>query len=676
LGIVAILIVLPLVVALILLAVKSDSARAPIVIVAGIAIGALSIFFAASNFSGTVKDLWASGESVGFGLFSAGGKHAAEGVSYVMLGIEAVIAVVVIVLGIRYRKILASVLAAIQAVALIWFELTAGHGIETENYVKIDNFSLIMILIIGVVGSAICIYALGYMKDFQHHAEGKDRRPWFFFLMFLFLAAMVGIVVCNNMVWMYFFWEITTLCSFLLIGFTKTPEAVGNAFRAIIMNLLGGCAFVGAILIMALHPDLHSFELSNLLELGLYHKDAGSMDVVLNTAVGLLAFAGITKAAQMPFNSWLLGAMVAPTPVSALLHSSTMVKAGVFLLIKLSPVLGVRDLFDIGPGFMVIIVGSVTFLFASMAALSQSNAKRVLAYSTVANLGLITACAGIGTAEAVWCAVMLVIFHAVTKSLLFLCVGTAEHNIGSRDIEDMDGLFGRMPRLAVFMIVGIAGMFLAPFGMLVSKWAALQAFVDSNNIWALLALVFGSAVTLFYWTKWLGKLSAVVASRVSIEESVHKTEWAVTGLLTALTVVVAVTFPFFSGSLVVPYLESAFSVSAATSEVLQTDNMIIMMIMVVLIIVLALLLYGRTGKRVLPLYMAGLNEGDDLTYTGSMQKDVPVSLRNWYFQDMFPEKSMNRIGLVVTCVVFAIVFSYMVYAVALLYQFLSTGGVA
>ncbi|MDR1798151.1 MAG: NADH-quinone oxidoreductase subunit L [Clostridiales Family XIII bacterium] len=666
---------LPLIVALILLAVKSNKVRGPIVIVAAIAIGALSVVLALQNFGDTVKVIWQTDAPVQIGSLSVDGLEAAEGISYGMLTIEAILAVIIIVLGIKYRKILASILSAIQAVALIWFELTKVHEIEAANtaarqYMYLDNFSLIMVLIIGIIGSGICVYAVGYMKDYQHHADEageKDRRPWFFFLMFLFLAAMVGIVVSDNLIWMYFFWEITTLCSFFLIGFTKTPEAINNSFRAIIMNLLGGCAFVAAIILQG--NLLGSFELSTLL------STAGFQDAQIMVITGLLAFAGITKAAQMPFNSWLLGAMVAPTPVSALLHSSTMVKAGVFLIIKLAPLLGIRNLFDIGPGFMVILVGSVTFVFASIAALSQSNAKRVLAYSTVANLGLITACAGIGTAEAVWCAIMLVIFHAVTKSLLFLCVGTAEHQIGSRDIEDMDGLFGRMPKLAMFMIVGIAGMFLAPFGMLISKWAALQAFVDGNVIWALIAVVFGSAVTLFYWTKWLGKLSAIVANRVDIEEKVNRTEWAITGLFTTLTVVVAITFPFFSGRFVVPYLVAAYQgISEATYQALQTDNMIIMMIMVVLIVVLALLLYGQTKKRMMPLYMAGVNEGDDLTYVGAMRKDVAVGLRNWYFEEMFPEKAMNRIGLVATCSVFTIVFGY--FITILMYYHGLAGGVA
>ena len=288
--------------------------------------------------------------------------------------------------------------------------------------------------------------------------------------------------------------------------------------------------------------------------------------------------------------------------------------------------------------------------------------------------GLIIACAGIGTPEAVWAAVMLIIFHAVTKALLFLCVGTVEHNIGSRDIEDMDGLFGRMPRLALFIITGIAAMFLAPFGMLISKWAALQSFIDSGDVWIILSLVFGSAATLFYWTKWLGKTTAVVAGRESIEDKIHKSEWSILGGLTALTLLVTITFPFYSRGVVVSYLKSTFPDAAeGTLEALREDNLIIMMIMVVLIIVLALLFYGRTKARIVPIYMSGVNEGDNLTYVGAMQKDIPVTLRNWYLEDLFPEKRMNRIGIVVTCSVFTIMFSYVIYLSITLYGLLQGG---
>src|SRR5262249_19192293 len=151
--------------------------------------------------------------------------------------------------------------------------------------------------------------------------------------------------------------------------------------------------------------------------------------------------------AQLPFSSWLLGAMVAPTPVSALLHSSTMVKAGVYLVLRMAPLIAGATV-----GLLVAFVGAITFLVASLAAITTSDAKRVLAYSTVANLGLIILCGGIGTEAAVWAGVLLILFHAVAKCLLFLCVGVVEQRVHSRDIEAMSGLIKQMPRVAVMML--------------------------------------------------------------------------------------------------------------------------------------------------------------------------------------------------------------------------------
>ncbi|HML36110.1 MAG TPA: proton-conducting transporter membrane subunit [Bacillota bacterium] len=623
------LILFPLIVALALLVLKTDGARDIIVKVASIVIAVASIYLAVQ-------------------YFGSGGKYfdfESEAVNYLMMGIEVCLGIMIFYLGFKYKKYLASVLVLIQVPIMVWFELSIGHGIHVANNLYVDRLSIVMVLIIGIIGTLICWYSIGYMKDFQHHQHGgPDRRPLFFFLMFLFLAAMFGIVMSNNLIWLYFFWEITTLCSFFLIGYTKTPEAINNSFRALIMNLLGGLGFALAIVVLGKFYGV--LELNQLIAMG-------TMGISVVVPVALLAFAGITKAAQMPFNSWLLGAMVAPTPTSALLHSSTMVKAGVFLIVKLAPVLGWNL-----AGIMVMLVGGITFVMASFAAISQSNAKRVLAYSTVANLGLIVACGGIGTAEAVWAAIMLIIFHAVTKSLLFLCVGTAEHNIGSRDIEDMDGLFGRMPKLATFMIIGISGMFLAPLGMLISKWAAMKAFVDSGNILLVMFIVFGSAATLFYWTKWLGKMVAIMAKRENIQQNVHKEEWLVLTSLTVMTVVICLIFPVMSTYLVVPYLQSAFPTVASLA--LSSGNMYIMSVMLALVVLLPLLFYGRTKKKIVPIYMAGANLGDDLTFRNSMQQPTSVSLKNWYMEGYFAEKRMNLIGAISTVVVIVAVFSILV----------------
>ena len=444
------LILFPLVVAGVLLVVRNNRARNVIVGASALVIGLASVWLVVSYLGAP----W-----ITYDFYS-------PVVDYVCMAVSVLIAAAILYFGIKYKNLWACVLAAVQVVGSLVFEFGFAHDVLVTEGLYLDSLSLLMAFIIGVIGSGICVYALGYMEDFQaHEPEGaKDRRPTFFALMFVFLAAMFLIVFSNNMLWLFTGWESTTVCSFLLIGFTRTEEAIKNAFRQIIMNLLGGIAFLAALYVMAIQFNTLSF--LEFLQIGIANP---GMVVLPVTA---LAFAGLTKAAQMPFHTWLLGAMVAPTPTSALLHSSTMVKAGVFLLIKLAPIMMACPV----PSVMVILVGGLTFLFCSFMAISQSNAKRVLAYSTIANLGLIVACAGVGTPEAVWAAAFLVLFHAIAKSLLFLCVGTAEHHIGSRDIEDMDLLFERMPRLARFMMLGILCMFIAPFGMLLAKWATLVSF--------------------------------------------------------------------------------------------------------------------------------------------------------------------------------------------------------
>ena len=626
------LILFPLIVAIALLIFKTDAVRDVIVKVSAAVIAAGSIVLAVQNFA-------EGGQMYDF---------ESETVGTVMMVIEVILAVIIFVLGCKHKKYLVPVLACIQTPLMVWFELSHGHEIEVAHNMYLDRLSIVMALVIGIVGSLICVYACGYMKDFQHHQpEGaKDRRPWFFFLMFLFLSAMFGIVTCNNLVWMFFFWEITTLCSFFLIGFTRTEEATNNSFRQLILNLVGGLAFACGIVVLGCFYG--TLELSTLISYGTAGMGAF---VVIPTAC--LALAGLTKAAQMPFHSWLLGAMVAPTPTSALLHSSTMVKAGVFLILKLAPVLGWNL-----AGIMVMLIGGITFTLASFAAISQSNAKRVLAYSTIANLGLICICGGVGSEAAVWAGIMLLIFHAVTKSLMFLCVGTCEHHIGSRNIEDMDGLFDRMPKLARLMMIGISGMFVAPLGMLISKWAAMVTFVDSGNFVLVAAICFGSAATAFYWTKWLGKLSAIVANRENVETTVHGDEKFVHFTLAIMAVVICLIFPLVSKSIVVPYITGVFGPSEAVAA-LSSNNLAIMCIMLAVVILMVVLFFGKTSKKIVPIYMAGANTGDNLHYMGSMQTPMEQSLRNWYMDSWFGENKMNILGLASTITILLVVFAMM-----------------
>lgn len=613
----------PFIAACLLLMVKNDRTRTAITEISAAVIIAASILVA-YNYIGKPQT---------FDLES-------ELINQLMFVTEVALGIAVIYLGVRHRKYAASVLGTVQILMSLYFEFCLAGDVEISRTMYIDDLSIVMVLIIGVIGSLITVYAVGYMRDFQaHHPDEKDRRPWFFFLMFVFLSAMFGIVLSNDLAWMFFFWEITTLCSFALIGFTRTEEAVDNSFRQLILNLIGGIAFLGANIILA---DQYGFlELDRLLA-----SDSTAKYILLSVA--LLCLAGIVKSAQMPFHTWLLGAMVAPTPTSALLHSSTMVKAGVFLLLKLSPLLNGNV-----AGYMVMTVGGLTFLLASMAAISQSNAKRVLAYSTIANLGLIVACAGIGTPEAAWAGVMLMIFHAVTKSLLFLCVGTAEHHIGSRDIESMDYLFERMPKLAKMMLIGIAAMFLAPLGMLISKWAALTAFIDSEYIVAIGCIVFGSAVTSFYWTKWMGKLAVIASGKEDVEGTVHKQEWFVLGTLTALSIAICALFSLVSEHAVIPWLTTSFGfVPENLVSAISCNNELILLFMLLALILLIVPFFGKSSRKIVPNYLSGTGI-DNSSYTGSMGATVEVDLRNWYMTDWFGEGRIRMIGEIITAVTIA-----------------------
>ena len=552
-----------------------------------------------------------------------------EALRLTMTAVDGLAALTVLYYCMKYKRYLVALLGIVQFVLIVAFEFHTGSYARSVWDFNIDNLAIIMILIAGIIGGLIAVYSLGYMAVFHRkHTDVEDRRPFFFFVVFLFLAAMFGLVMSNNLLYMYTFWEITSLCSFLLIGYTQTNEAIHNSFKALWMNLLGGLAF--AIAIAWLGSKFYTLELSQLVSMGI-------QAMPVEPIVALLVFCGFTKSAMMPFSGWLLGAMVAPTPTSALLHSSTMVKAGVFLIIKLCPVLGNNH-----PGVMAMLVGGITFLFASCAAISQSDGKKVLAYSTISNLGLIVCCAGTGSYEAAWTAIMIVIFHAVAKSLLFLTVGTAEQQLGSRNLESFDGIFNSMPRLSLCMVIGICGMFLAPFGMLISKWAAMKAFVDAGQPLLLLALVYGSATTLFYWTKWLGKITTYMPTNENREKGILGVQWTALKSLASLTLVVCVLFPLISQYMVIPYLSHIYR---SIDDVIAQSNLWIMSLMVFLLVLLPLRFgKGRKSKKMVITNLAGENLGEDVAYRGAAGRVVPVTLRNWYMETWFSERKMQLWG--------------------------------
>lgn len=607
----ALLVLVPLITSLLLLQTENNDVRKIIVKIASFSIASLSIVVSYQYFNSSA-------------VLDPGIKE----LPLVVLGVDALTALAIFYYCITTRHYWIFLVELVQVAIIFGFEYFQAPYVKSYSPFIVDNFALIMILIAGIIGSLIAVYSLGYMEEFQkEHPDVADRRPFFFFVIFLFLAAMFVLVISNNLLYMYTCWEITSLSSFLLIGYTQSKIARHNSFKALWMNLLGGLAFALAIALMG-HFH-YTIELSTFLKMDLTGRYA-------ELIILLLVFCGFTKCAMMPFSSWLLGAMVAPTPTSALLHSSTMVKAGVFLIIKLCPVLGANH-----PGFTTMMIGGATFLFASCAAISQSDGKKVLAYSTISNLGLIVCCSGIGTYEAGWTAIMIVVFHAVAKSLCFLSVGTAEQQLGSRDIESFDGLFCNMPQLSLCMLVGICGMFLAPFGMLISKWAAMKSFVDAGQPLLVLALVFGSSTTLFYWCKWLGKICSYIPTTDKMERGIHPEQWFTLKSLASMTILVCLAFPVISEYAVSPYWATIYR---RVEEVISRSNLFIMCIMVVLLLILPLRFgKGRKKRRVIT-QLSGRNAGNNMYFRGSAGMEVPVTLRNWYLENLFGERRMMTCG--------------------------------
>ncbi|SCZ80073.1 NADH-quinone oxidoreductase subunit 5 family protein [Pseudobutyrivibrio xylanivorans] len=536
-------------------------------------------------------------------------------------------------LAYKYKKLIISVLTIVSTVIPSAFELV-GPKLPNNYTMRFDWLTFIMILIIGVIGSLIGVYAVGYMHGYHihHHKELPDRRSFFLAMIFVFFGAMFGLVFSANLLSLYFFWEITSVTSFLLIGYTRTDEAINNSFKALWMNLLGGCGMAVAISVGYLW--FNTVNLFDFIDLAKASPD--NMRYLL--PIAMLAFAALTKSAQFPFSGWLLGAMVAPTPSSALLHSATMVKAGVYLLIRLTTAMA-----DNYVGNMVALIGGFTFLAASCLAISVSDGKKVLAYSTISNLGLIVACTGCGYEETIWAAVYLIIFHAVSKSMLFQCVGAIENTIGSRDVEDMQGLMSIFPKLAFILLIGIAGMFLAPFGMLISKWAALKAFIDTRSVYVsslmVLFICFGSATTMFYWTKWMSKILGA-AKREKSRDLTKWNEYTSMFFHAVLLVALILGFPWLSEHVLKPLSNDMFGV---VKQVISYQNIIIMIVLLVGVFVIPYVNYLMTkntkAKQVIT-YMGGANAGDNMNFISSTGEAKEMHVANFYMEELMGEKRL------------------------------------
>lgn len=566
----------------------------------------------------------------------------------IVLVLEVLVILFILGVSAKYKNWPTLGLGIISA-AIFGYTYTNVH-VEGASF-NIDQFSQIMILIVNIVGTAIILFATGYMDHYEEHRH-LNRQKTFYFTMSFFLAAMNGLVMADTLGWLFLFWELTTLCSFVLISYNMDEEGINNGFRALALNLVGGIALSIGIVLLAT-----KYEISTLSGIGAYAGTNAVAMAAVALPVALLCIGGFAKSAQMPFQSWLLGAMVAPTPVSALLHSSTMVNAGVFLVVKLVPAFAGTTL-----GTAIAIFGAFTFVMTSALALSQRNAKRVLAYSTIANLGLIIASAGIGTPLAVAAAIMLILFHAISKALLFLCTGEIEHTIGSRDIEDMSGLVDKAPLLTMLISLGMISMLLPPFGVLLTKWVTME--VASSNPIVTIFMILGSALTTVYYAKWLGTVLSHTLDKNAVHHQKPETYFPLSFL--GLCIVVTSIFVFsiydtFVKPQVASMLNIAPSITGAGGQ-FASEIGTFAYALIFIVIVLAVLIYYATKNMFAPrmsaFYLCGENslESDRLKFRNGLCSYDRSSASNIYLQNVFGETKLTTLGYVISIllIVFAL----------------------
>ena len=355
--------------------------------------------------------------------------------------------------GVKFKSFLVSVMSIFQFFFLTWVLMIMPESSVPNIYV--DKLTVFMYAIVAIVGSLICIYATKYMEQ-----ENIDRENRFVALLLWFLGVMNFAVSVNNLEWFFALYETTTLASYVLIRFRWDEASISNALRALWMNQVGGLAILLGILFGIKYYGFTYF--TQFLSL------TGKPGIVM-VPLGFLAISALVKGAQMPFHRWLLGAMVAPTPVSAILHSATMVKIAPYIILRISPVIKgtlLAKLLIIDTGFV--------FVFAGLLALSQNNIKKILAYSTISLLGLMMLTASMGSKMAVLASLLLILFHSVIKGFLFMEAGIIEKLFNAKYIEDMKQLVEKAPITVSLVSFGFMAMTLIPYGIFVAKWITIE----------------------------------------------------------------------------------------------------------------------------------------------------------------------------------------------------------
>lgn len=365
-------------------------------------------------------------------------------------------------------------LPLIQETGFLTFSYNWIPSLNIQFAFYLDGLSLLFALLITGIGAFIFLYSKDYLKHDPHLGR-------FFTYLVLFMGSMLGLVLAGNLISLYVFWELTTISSFLLIGYhNEEIKSRKAALQALLVTNVGGLALLAGIILLG--QAAGSYELETILNKGEIIRQHPHYAAIFL----LILFGAVTKSAQVPFHFWLPNAMAAPTPVSAYLHSATMVKGGIYLLARLSPVLNQTDLWM----NTVPVIGGLTLLTGAWMAIVQTDIKRLLAYSTVSVLGMLVLMLGIGSETAVKGAVIYLFAHALYKATLFMCAGVIDHKAGTRDITRMGGLAGLMPLVALGGIMAaVSKSGLPPAIGLIGKELIYESGLHFLNSRTLLILV-------------------------------------------------------------------------------------------------------------------------------------------------------------------------------------------
>lgn len=396
-----------------------------------------------------------------------------------------IVAILFFPLG-KYLRAQLSVLASLLPISLFIYFLSFIPGISSGNTYSfeytwvpsmdlnlnfyLDGLSLLFALLITGIGSLVFLYASPYMKGHQY----IDR---FFAYLSMFMAAMLGVVLSDNILLLFIFWELTSISSFFLIGFNNdNKDSRRSALVSLAITGGGGFMLMAGLVLMGHLSGTYSIQEMVLSNEFLKNHSLYGLILIL------ILFGAFTKSAQFPFHFWLPGAMKAPTPVSAYLHSATMVKAGVFLLARIFPVLGGTVYWT----WTLMIVGGFTMLYAAYHSIFRTDMKSILAYTTISALGMLVFLLGMGTKEALLAASVFILVHALYKAALFLVTGIVDHETGTRDITKLSGL------RKVMFPVAIAGFLAAlssagvplTFGF-IGKDLIYEATLHQRETWAI-----------------------------------------------------------------------------------------------------------------------------------------------------------------------------------------------